>query len=317
MSKLQDMVKNSGSTAGAEIIAKMYKPQDIGTDPAIEGIFSIHEDILKTIVDSMVQNGYDQSQPVTIWRGKGVLVDGHTRVKAAIEAGIHEIPGVEKDFENLEDAQRYTYKRQAERRNLTQSEIFQAAVTLGLKDSHDGSGRSSEKLAEDLGVSRSAIVKARTVSEKASEEDINAIKDGTKTINQVYQGVRQKKKKDDDALLLHPSPLTDGIMEEREEIFTSPDIEGTSPAIEDGEITSSGTEIDDPLSGDITDSEEIYGGESKTEAGENVIEEVITLLYEYNEKKAAELVFEHFRSQIPEEDIEGINSLIGHMIGRM
>jgi hypothetical protein len=52
---------------------EIKKPLDIGTDPAIEGIFSIHEDILKTIVASMKENSYSQKQPVVIWKSKVVV----------------------------------------------------------------------------------------------------------------------------------------------------------------------------------------------------------------------------------------------------
>jgi ParB family chromosome partitioning protein len=304
MSKLTEMVKNSGSTAGAEIIAKMYKPRDIGTDPEIAGIFKIHEETLKTVTASIVKNGYDQSQPVVIWKGKNVIVDGHTRLRAAIEAGVHEIPGVEKEFETLEDAQRYTFKRQAERRNLTQAELFQAAVTLGIKDNHDGSGRSSEKLAEELGVSAATITHARTVSEKASEEDIDAIKNGEKTINEVYQKVRQKKDKIDSALMLHPSPLVDRITEENGENTGSPDIEdeGTGADTEPG-----GNEINDPLSGDIGDIEETFTGKTEPEPEHEIIQEIITFLSENNEKRAAQLVSDHYLPMTRKEDIEGIH----------
>jgi hypothetical protein len=190
--KLTDMARVAGLTAGAEVMARTMKPREIVFNPELD-IFEIDGGLVEEIARSMRAGGFDKSQPVVVWKGQGCVVDGRTRLKAALAAELAEIPVVEKEFDSLEDAVQYAYRRQAERRNLTQGEILEAAIRLGIKDRRDGTGRSREKLARDLGVSESTVIRARTVAKRGSEEDLNAIKKGGKSINQVYQDLRGRK----------------------------------------------------------------------------------------------------------------------------
>jgi len=146
----------------------------------------------------MNNNGYDKSQPITLWeieKEKYILVDGHTRREAAEKVGLVEIPATVLKFSSLEDAQHYVLRRQLERRSLTQGELLNFAIIMLTKRKRDGTGRSVEKLAKELKVSPSTLVHAKTVSVKASEEDLNEIKNGTTTINKVYQKIKNKKSK--------------------------------------------------------------------------------------------------------------------------
>jgi ParB-like chromosome segregation protein Spo0J len=192
--KLSDMAHAAGMSVGAEIMAKNLRPQDIIFNPELD-IFEIDEGLVESIARSMRENGYDKSEPVVVWKGEGCVVDGRTRLKASLAAGIPEIPVVEKEFEDLEEAIRYAFRRQAERRNLTRGEILEAALRLGIKDYRDGGGRRRELLAKDLGVSESTVAHARTVASRASGEDLEAIRKGEKTINQVYRGIKRNREK--------------------------------------------------------------------------------------------------------------------------
>jgi ParB family chromosome partitioning protein len=158
MAKLGDHIKNSGMNSGAQVLGKMMRVAEIEEDPEISKMFQVHEDVFQGILQDIQKNGFDIAEPPVIWKGKKVVVDGRTRVRAAKAAGLLEIPVVERDFESLDDAKFYCYKRQAERRNLTQAEIFTVAVELGIKVTRDGNGRASEQLAKELGVS-SAVIK--------------------------------------------------------------------------------------------------------------------------------------------------------------
>jgi hypothetical protein len=120
------------------------------------------------------------------------VVDGHTRLQAALEAGIPEIPVEEKEFAALEDAKLYAYRRQAERRNLTPAEILAAAMELQPKVSRDGTGRSSEILAKNLGVSPSTVKHAQAVAQEAPPEIIDEVKNNRMTINKAYRLAKGK-----------------------------------------------------------------------------------------------------------------------------
>jgi hypothetical protein len=158
-------------------------------------MFAIRVETLASIIASMKESGYDKSQPLVLWKGKGMVVDGHTRLQAAREAGITEIPTEEKEFASLEDAKLYAYRRQAERRNLTPAEILAAAMELQPKDARDGAGRASEILARNLGVSPSTVKHAQAVAHEASPEIIDEVKRNHMTINRAYQLTKGKSDK--------------------------------------------------------------------------------------------------------------------------
>jgi ParB family chromosome partitioning protein len=202
--KLAEMARVAGLTAGAEVMAKTMRPQDIAFNGELD-IFETDERLVESIAQDMREKGYDKSQPLVVWKGPGCVADGRTRLKAALLAGLAEVPVVEKEFEGLEEAIRYAYRRQAERRNLTQGEILEAAIRLGIKDRRDGTGRGRENLARDLGVSESTVIHARTVATRGSPEDLEAVKKGEKTINQVYQGLRKKNEKAEPELEAGPA----------------------------------------------------------------------------------------------------------------
>ncbi|MDR2019947.1 MAG: ParB/RepB/Spo0J family partition protein [Treponema sp.] len=187
MGRLIDSIGNAGMNAGAAVVARMKRVSEIQTDPRLAGMFTVNAEILASIVASMRKSGYDKSQPLVLWKGNGVVVDGHTRLQAAREAGITEIPVEEKEFAALADAKLYAYRRQAERRNLAPAEILAAAMELQPKNSRDGTGRASEILAKNLGVSPSTVKHAQIVAQEAPPEIIDEVKNNRMTINKAYR----------------------------------------------------------------------------------------------------------------------------------
>jgi ParB-like chromosome segregation protein Spo0J len=177
---------------------KMMKLSNIIIHEELSNIFPIQEYTLNIIIKSINNDGFDQGQPITLWEceeQKFVLVDGHTRMKAAEAVGIKEIPVKIMQFTDINDAKLYAFKCQALRRSLTQKEILEAANMLGSKNKRDGTGRSVDKLSAEMGVSPSTLVHARTVVKKASKEDLDAIKNEKASINSVYQKIKNKKPK--------------------------------------------------------------------------------------------------------------------------
>lgn len=195
MAKLMINKEIARETSGSKFLGKMRLLSDIKTNPELEKRFIIDQKVLDSIIKSIKCSGYDASEPIIIWKETGEIVDGHTRYKAAKEAGIDEVPVVDKSFENLEEAKKYTEHRQFDRRNLTQAEIYEYAVNL--EESSKGEGRATEKLAEKLGVSASTLQHARTVNKKADNEVKEKLKKNEITVNQAYSTVRESKKKED------------------------------------------------------------------------------------------------------------------------
>lgn len=193
MAKL-DAPATAGWNAGKNYYAKMMRVEDVVVDPEISQVFVYQDKIFEEITRSISTDGYDKSQPIVVW--KNIVLDGHTRLAAAKAAGLEEIPVVDKEFEDKEDAILYTFERQVIRRNLTSSEILIATQMICGRDGHkkhDGKGRTADILAERLGTSRATVSRAKKVLEEAPAEAIEAIHKGEKTIGETYKEITKPK----------------------------------------------------------------------------------------------------------------------------
>lgn len=195
MAKLVTSKAITTANTGTQFLAKMKRVSEIKINPELAAVYDKEEKILNAIAKSMGSSGYDEAEPVVVWKETGEIVDGHSRYEGAMRAHLYEIPVVEKSFSSLEEAKAYTEHRQLDRRNLTQAEIYERAVALEDVSIKTGEGRSSEKLAEKLGISASTIQHARTVEKKASPDVKEKLKNNEMTINQAYQTVRSSNKK--------------------------------------------------------------------------------------------------------------------------
>jgi hypothetical protein len=110
---------------------KMMKTKEIKVRPPFSELFPINPETLERIKEHMKVYGFDLSQPVIVW--DGVLVDGHTKLRAALENGIEEIPACEKDFANEDEAVEYAIHNQVDRRNLTDGDILRLVEMLDKK----------------------------------------------------------------------------------------------------------------------------------------------------------------------------------------
>jgi hypothetical protein len=132
----------------------------------------------------MKDAGYDDLHPVVIWDEKDILVDGHTRVLAAEEAGVSPIPCVRRSFESQEAALDYVLGTQGKRRNLADSDILHLVDKLdqlrerggdrrsekaGSKTSGQVPGPSSKDTAARIGTTATKIDNARAVQKAGTE----------------------------------------------------------------------------------------------------------------------------------------------------
>jgi ParB family chromosome partitioning protein len=194
MARLKAPETPAGFNAGRNYYAKPFRVTDIVLDPEISRIFRIHDKTVEEIARKMKKAGYDKSQPVVIWKGENILVDGHTRLAAAKELGLEEIPTVEMEFDDRAEALLYTFERQVLRRNLTSQEILTAAQLIPARKERDGKGRAAEQLAERLGISAATVYEARKIMMEAPEEELRAVQNGEKSIKAVYNKITRAKK---------------------------------------------------------------------------------------------------------------------------
>ena len=171
---------------------------DLNTASPFKDIFPIREGVLKEIVADMKTNGYDPAHPIILWAGhRATVVDGHTRLYAAKEAGLIDIPVVAKDFSDEREALEYAIRSQRHRRNLTDAELLTCLDELdklgkagrpGKSASMEANfkGKSATRTAELFGVSRAQVERLRTVKEHAPDEVRDAVSSGRMSVRKAY-----------------------------------------------------------------------------------------------------------------------------------
>jgi len=182
------------------------KIEQIKTAKPFEDLFHIEPLVLGRIQKDMEERGYDASQPIILWAGKDMVIDGHTRLEAARQVGIEDVAVHSKSFADEEAALAYAIHNQRNRRNMTEAEILrcieavdkrreaqrdeQGKYTVGPSEP---TGRSAAQTAEIVGTSESKVKRARAVlSDPEVAEEVRA---GKVTINKGAQKVRAKKAK--------------------------------------------------------------------------------------------------------------------------
>lgn len=152
--------------------------------------------------------------PLVVWNGKNILLDGHNRNDICERFGIP-FKTSEKHFEDRDAAKVWIINNQFGRRNLT---LFQRAE-LGLKlepllaakakerqrggrggmllqNSGQAKGTTEKDIAKVAGVSHDTIHKAKVIAAKAPEPVKEQLRRGETSINSVYTDIRRKEKED-------------------------------------------------------------------------------------------------------------------------
>jgi protein gp37 len=156
-------------------------------------LFPIDADDLAAIKQDMEEHGYDDSAPIVLWHGHGVVVDGHTRLEAAKQAGLSTVAVFEKTFADEDAALRYAIHNQRDRRNLTNGDLLRLVAALDARrkrgnhtgNQHTGvqvekvpegtNSTSAAETAETIGVSEKAVHNARAVlADPAVKEQVEA-----------------------------------------------------------------------------------------------------------------------------------------------
>jgi ParB family chromosome partitioning protein len=196
----------------------MMDPKEIKTHPTFESLFSIREDVLQRIEEDMRANKFDQSQPVILanWEGQDefVCIDGHTRLQAAIRAGIEEIPvWIKEDFDTEGEVLKHAMKLQANRRNMTDAELMSCIEALDEIRPRGGDRRSEQEsampqscgkesgrsasakdTAQIVGCSPRKVEQVRTVMKHADHDTQEAVKNGEMSVNRAYSETQKRRK---------------------------------------------------------------------------------------------------------------------------
>ena len=159
----------------------------IKTAAPFEDLFPVRKRTLEAITWDMRRYGYDVGKPLILWKDHGnLLIDGHTRLRAAGQAGLCNVPVVFKAFASEDTALKYAVRCQQNRRNLTDAELFACVLELSRKRDGYYYNNSAGKLATLLGISPAKIGKIRAVIDRAPSQIVAMVKTGRMTIASAY-----------------------------------------------------------------------------------------------------------------------------------
>lgn len=181
--------------------------EKIEEDKRFKSLFTIDENLLQRIADSIKVDNYDNSQPLHIWYMKDaegnthyILIDGYTRMRAAIIAGLKSVPYFKHQFNNFEDAYRYALKLQVNRRNLEGIDLLKnIGELMGSDYIQSIKGNKNEAIGKELGISGKTVERAQKVNSKANKEQLGRIESGESSVNQVYTEIMQQETVDEEA----------------------------------------------------------------------------------------------------------------------
>ena len=182
-------------------------PKDLKTREPFEGLFPIDPAMLATITASMKADGFDEAQPIVVWQG--TVIDGHTRLAAAIAAGIVDVPIARKRLVDEDKALAYAIHNQRDRRNMTSADMLRCIAIVDRRKaagertdlassdarSPDGKPRpkSSAETAAIVGTSPATVERARTILDSGDAELRKAVDDGKMSIAGAAAAVKEKR----------------------------------------------------------------------------------------------------------------------------
>ena len=170
---------------------------DVHTAAPFKNLFMMRPDDLANITEDMKKNGYDTAHPIVVWGGhKGVVVDGHTRLQGAKDAGLLDVAVIMHGFADEDTALEYAIASQRNRRNITDGELLECIKALDNRkkigrpakttSNEVISGRTSKETANLLGTSATKVEKLRAINEHATPEIRASLKKGDISINNAY-----------------------------------------------------------------------------------------------------------------------------------
>jgi len=183
----------------------MCDPMEINTASPFKDLFPVKPGELERIEKSMETKGYDSAHPIIVWKGhNSTVIDGHTRLAASKKLMFNLIPVILKEFKDETVALEYAINSQVNRRNLTDAELIKCMNELDKRKIAGrpskfatpvaNFGRSSDKTAELLGISRGKVEKIRTINSHASDDIKAAVSDGKMSINKAYNKTMETRK---------------------------------------------------------------------------------------------------------------------------
>lgn len=211
------------------------KLNDITTIPELASAFHMDVTVKDRIKEDMATNGFNKAHPIHIfrWEEKWVLCDGHTRYTATKELALKHVWAQIHEFDSINQALLYSMKEQFNRRNIQDSELFKRFEILN-QEEIEGRKLSADEMSHRLKKSKRHIFKLKEVFAKSSEEQLQAIREGEASINQVYNAIKKQE-----------AEVQAVELAEREDVEAVPEISESVQVLT--EVIANEDEIDDPV----------------------------------------------------------------------
>lgn len=170
-----------------------FQINQIKTIPELEKVFNMDSDVKNRIKEDMKINGFSKAKPIHVfwWKEQWVLCDGHTRFIAAKELNLSSIWVQIHEFNSINEAVLYSMKEQFNRRNCQDSELLKTYELLRQQEI-DGHKLTAAEMSERLQKSKRHIFKLQKVFSKSTKEQLNAIRNGDASINQIYNEIKKQ-----------------------------------------------------------------------------------------------------------------------------
>jgi len=190
----------------------------IKTRLPFNSLFPVDDKTVEAVAEHMRINGYDQSQPIVLWKEKldenkdqAIVVDGHTRLLAAKKISLSPVYVARVSFASAHAALKYAIHNQRDRRNLTDADLFRCIEVVDERKPRGGhrkseavksktsseaidSGKSAEQTALIVGTSKTKVEKARTLLDYADEQTKQTVLDGKQSIHAAAKETQGKRK---------------------------------------------------------------------------------------------------------------------------
>ena len=177
------------SKAESDSVIKHISPTEINIGEPFKNLFPVNQELLARIMKSIQERGFDESQPLIVWENENLLIDGHTRLQAAIELNLQTIPVYYTKIDKISILEQ-TLAYQIDRRNMTDGDIFQAVKTLCAEGTNvplPGKGKTKDRIAQLLGTNRGKIQKTMTILKRGKVLHHNYVTTGEQSINATYE----------------------------------------------------------------------------------------------------------------------------------
>ncbi len=119
-------------------------------------LHALHPEEMKALRESIEEEGV--RDPIVLWEGQDVVIDGHNRLRVAKEAGLEEVPVTYRTFETIGAVKAWMYRCQIGRRNTPEQ---MRAIYIGrlfeVLKAEVGASRAVEQIAQEEGLSERQV----------------------------------------------------------------------------------------------------------------------------------------------------------------